>query len=61
LDGEEHTPLDRIRGRWLHFQITDGPIDAARLLVVLARIAWFQIRYRGLRTARPYGDRIQTY
>jgi hypothetical protein len=61
LDGGEHTPGDRIRGRWLHLQITDRPIDAARLLVVLARIAWFQMRYRGLRTVRPYGDRVQTY
>lgn len=61
VEGEEHTPGDRIRGRWLQFQITDRPIDAIRLLAVLARIAWFQIRYRGLRTIRTYSDRMQTY
>jgi hypothetical protein len=53
-DGKEHTPADRIRGRWLQFQITDRPIDAVRLLGLMARIAWFQLRNRGMRTVRKY-------
>jgi hypothetical protein len=61
VEGEEHTPVDRIRGRWLQLRISDRPTAAIRLLAVLARIAWFQLRYRGLRTVRPYRDRMQTY
>ncbi|HEX4135257.1 MAG TPA: nucleotidyltransferase family protein [Bryobacteraceae bacterium] len=33
----------RLRGRWLEFQITDTPADAARSLKLLARRARFQI------------------
>jgi hypothetical protein len=43
-EGLEHTPGDRLRGRWLQLQITDRPIDAVRLLGLMGRIAWFQIR-----------------
>jgi hypothetical protein len=45
-EGLEHRPGDRVRGRWLQFQITDRPIDAVRLLGLLGRIAWFQMRHR---------------
>jgi hypothetical protein len=33
----------RIRGRWLDFQLTDGPSDAVRALKLLAQTARFQI------------------
>jgi hypothetical protein len=37
------TLATRIRGRWLDFQLTDGPSDAARWLKLFAQTARFQI------------------
>jgi hypothetical protein len=43
---------ERIRGRWLQFRLTDRPVDALRLVSLMARLAWFQILRRGWRTIK---------
>jgi hypothetical protein len=43
---------NRLRGRWLDFQLTDRPLDAFRMAQNLARTAWFSFRTRGWRTAK---------
>jgi hypothetical protein len=40
----------RLHRRWIDLQITDGPTDALRLLGVMTRVGWFQIRHQGWRT-----------
>jgi hypothetical protein len=49
---EDLTVGERVRGRWLQFQLTDRPVDALRLIGLMARIAWFQIRQHGWRTIK---------
>jgi hypothetical protein len=49
------TLAQRLRGRWLQFQITERPRDALRLGGLMARIALFQIRRGGWRTVKRTG------
>lgn len=42
--GHTRTLMNRLRGRWLDFQTTDRPADAAKFAADLARTAWFQLR-----------------
>ena len=46
---KDHTLGERVQARWLQFQLTDRPLDAFRLVNLMARIAWFEARQRGWR------------
>jgi hypothetical protein len=50
--GANLTLANRLRGRWLDFQITDGPWDALRFFSMVAKVAWFRLRRRGWRTLK---------
>jgi hypothetical protein len=43
---------NRLRGRWLDFQLTDRPADAFRMAQRLALTAWFGLKGAGWRTAK---------
>jgi hypothetical protein len=43
---------NRLRGRWLDFQLTDRPADAFRMAQGLALAAWFGLREGRWRTAK---------
>lgn len=50
--GRELPLAARLGRRWIDFQVTDGPSDAGRLLAVMARVAFYQIRNRGWKTVK---------
>lgn len=50
--GRELPLSARLARRWLDFQLTDRPADAARFAAILARVAWYQTWRRGWRTVR---------
>ena len=52
ISDRDFTLSNRLYGRWLQFQTTDGPFEALRLVALMARMSWFQIRQRGWRTIR---------
>jgi hypothetical protein len=52
LPDHELTLAARLWGRWLEFQITDGPSDAVRSLKLLARTARFRIATRAWGTSK---------
>jgi hypothetical protein len=49
---------NRLQGRWLQFQTTDGPSDAMRLVALMVRISWFQLRQHGWRTVTRQKSQI---
>jgi hypothetical protein len=51
--GRDLTLGVRLRRRWLDLKLTDRPTDAFRFLLIMCRIAWFQLRNSGWRTVRP--------
>jgi hypothetical protein len=55
----ELTLAARLRGRWLEFQITDGPSDALRSIKLLIQTVRFQIARRAWGTSKnlTYGPR----
>ena len=59
MPGRELTLATRLWGRWLDFQITDGPSDALRSIKLLAQTARFGIARRAWSTTKKlaYGPR----
>ncbi|MDQ1470747.1 MAG: hypothetical protein QOJ99_2227 [Bryobacterales bacterium] len=43
---------NRLRGRWLDFQITDRPSDALRFFSMFGSVAWYRLRNGGWRTLK---------
>jgi hypothetical protein len=43
---------NRLRGRWLDFQITDRPSDALRFFSMFGSVAWYRLRHGGWRTLK---------
>jgi Uncharacterised nucleotidyltransferase len=59
MPDRELTPAARLWGRWLDFQITDGPSEALRSMKLLAQTARFGIARRDWRKSKnlAYGPR----
>jgi hypothetical protein len=43
---------NRLRGRWLDFQVTDRPSDALKFAAMFFNVAWFRLKQRGWRTMK---------
>ncbi len=46
----------RVGRRWIDFQVTDRPSDARRLLAIMARVAWYQLRGEGRNPSPTIGQ-----
>jgi hypothetical protein len=50
--GRELPLSARLGRRWIDFQVTDRPADAARFAAIMLRVAWYQLWRRGWKTVR---------